>query len=193
MGFLALTPPENAQDLSASCAGAEVRSIDLSKETDPVWPLNTGPEIRVTRTAAETDVSVTAYGPILSSADSPDVKVKIACIADGFRVEATLVHFGNGSLLKNLLWRPQIHLNLLLHQPRVVMQAVWKMQNPSGRELKRVQTPPYPEQKYPITLTETLRASSAEKRKDEAQRLPKANAAGTTRNLWTRQISWFVV
>jgi hypothetical protein len=153
-----LATPATAQQAIQRCIGAEVRSIDVSTETGRDWPLNVVPEMEVlpqTSAAPNGVVSmIVAYGPILASGmDSRDIKTKVVCTGRGFRLEATIVRFAEADVLKNVLWRPRIELTVFPRQAEVVVQTVWKMRMTDRKELDHARTPPYPEQRYPITVT----------------------------------------
>jgi hypothetical protein len=93
--------------------------------------------------------------------NSPEVKTDLACSPDGVTLGVIIQHYGDGDTFKNALWRSKITLGLTLRED-AVFQTIWKMRRPDGTELDRFQTAPYPEQKYPITVTKMLRSVSGQ-------------------------------
>lgn len=158
----------NAQEGVKTCAGVEIKSINVATETGRDWPASTKAEIEVDpQTSIAPDgntreLKVIVYGPILGSAmNSPEVKTDLACSPGGVTLGVTIEHYGDGDTFKNALWRPKITLGLTLSED-VVFQTVWKMRRPDGTEVDRSQTAPYPEQEYPITVTKMLRSVSGQ-------------------------------
>lgn len=160
VGLLILAVPfANAQQLIKRCPDLEVRSMKVSLKLVQNIPLDAKQEIIETVSGAETqDITVIARGPILGSMDSEKLNTDLACSNDGLVLTATISRSSNyhGAVRQNLLWFPRITIVLVPHRPEVALQTVWKMRLTNGRMLDRARTPPYPEQKYPITLTTTL-------------------------------------
>ena len=167
--FASWPTPSSAQEIAKKCARAEVRSITVSTETGSDWPLDTKAQTEVASDAPAAQepgqriLTVVAYGPILGAAmNSPEVKTDLACTARGFSLVATITHLGDGDASKNALWRSKISLNLTRHED-ATFEMIWKMQRPGGADVGHAQTQPYPEQRYPITVTKTLRFGSERK------------------------------
>jgi len=103
-------------------------------------------------------VTVIAVGPVLGSMDSHEIETRLECTTNGFALTATITRSADysGSALKNLLWRPRIELAVVLKKPNVIVEVTWKICLTTGADLNHAQTPPYSEQKYPITTVKTL-------------------------------------
>jgi hypothetical protein len=162
-----LAPPSSAQEIIKTCAGVEERAINVATETGRDWPLGTMAELQVVPQASTTPnvkgktLAVIAYGPILGLVgNSLEVKTDLMCTSRGVTLGVYIMHLGDGAdAAKNVLWRSKISLNLVLRQD-VVFQTIWRMRRPNGKEIDHARTPPYPEQKYPITVTKTLHAAN---------------------------------
>jgi len=104
-------------------------------------------------------MAVIAHGPVLGSMDSQKVETDLLCTAKGLLLTATITRSAdyNGSALKNAAWRPQINITIVLHQAEPIFQATWKMRLTTGAEVSRAETPLYADQRYPITVTKTIR------------------------------------
>lgn len=160
LGILAL--PASAQESVKSCPGVEVRSIRDSVKAVQDLPLDGKQETIETgasRDAGNT-VTIVARGPVLGSMDSEKVDGDIVCTEDGFALTATITRSANfnGAVRQNVLWSPEITAVIAPRRPAVVVQTIWKMRLSNGEELKRARTPPYPQQHYPVTVKQTVRA-----------------------------------
>lgn len=160
----------NAQEIVKTCAGAEVRLINISAETEreilldatpekPAIEIVPAPPSSTTPGAAGKVVTVIALGPALGSMDSRTVETDLACTAKGVVLTATITRSADyhGAAAKNVRWRPKIEIVVIPRQPEVIFEATWRMRLTTGAELDHAQTPPYPDQKYPITVTTTVR------------------------------------
>ena len=152
-----------------TCFGLEVRSIGVSAESERQVLLETareGPELVPTLIAvhmpgaAENAATIIAVGPVLGSMDSREVKTDLACTPEGVAVTATITRSADfhGSVLKNVIWRPRIEVAIIRRQPEVIFRGTWKMRLTTGTELYHAQTPPYSDQRYPLTLTKSIQA-----------------------------------
>lgn len=157
------------EEMPRTCVGVDVISIGVSTETDVDWPLSTTAGIEVALEVSSTPegagktLTVIAYGPILGSAmNSTAVKTSLACTLKGFSLDATITNFGDDDAGKNALWRSRISLNLVLRED-TVFQTTWRMRWPNGTEIDRAQTPPYPDQHYPLAVTKTLQVTLGSK------------------------------
>jgi hypothetical protein len=161
--FLAVAAtPSGAAEFIKTCARVEVISMTITSETSVDWPLATKagivelPQSSVTQSALRKTLAVIAYGPILGSAmNSPNVETDLACTPQGFTLGVTIMHLGDGDALKNALWRPKITLHLVLWRD-TFLKMVWRMRRPNGTQVDHAQTPPYPEQRYPVVVIKTL-------------------------------------
>jgi len=159
--FLNLAAPSaNAQKVIKKCAGVEVRSMKVSLQPVQDVPLDaqqetieTGPSATGTKV-----ITVVASGPILGSMDSEKLNPGLACSSEGLVLTATITRSANysGAVRQNVIWFPRITIVLVPHQADMAFQAIWKMRLTSGKEVDRARTPPYPEKKYPITVTKTI-------------------------------------
>ncbi len=157
----------NAQEIMKTCAGMEARLINISAEFVKKVLLDTRPEIAIIPTppssttpgAAGKAVTVIALGPVLGSMDSPTVETDLACTAKGVVLTATITRSADyhGAAAKNVLWRPKIEIAVVLRQPEGIFEATWRMRLTTGAEMDHARTPSYPDQKYPITVTTTVR------------------------------------
>jgi hypothetical protein len=152
----------NEEHILKTCAGVRVNSLDVSAETAVDWPLNTKPEIvaapKASVPGAKRNASVViAYGPILASANNaPDLKTDLACTPQGISLVVTMTHLGDGDASKNALWRPKITLTVSGRRQNAVFVTIWKMRGQDNAEVTHVQTPPYPEQQYPVVVRTRL-------------------------------------
>jgi hypothetical protein len=175
--LLSLAAPANAQ-ITKTCAGVEVRSIEVSADEDrKALPDATPADIKIlpaqvmatTPGAPDKTVTVIALGPGLGSMDSEKVKTDLACTDKGLILTATITRFANypeatlGTTLKaRYPWRPRITIVFALRQPEIVLQITWRMRLTTGAELGHAKAPTYPEQEYPITVTKTVRSASGQ-------------------------------
>ena|ERR1700730_6149605 len=162
-----LASPANPQDIVKRCVGVEVRSISVSSERALNTPLDAKPATIETGPpgAAIKEVTIVSRGPVLGAMDSPQVKTELSCTTRGLDLVATISrseHY-NGTVARNRLWRPRIDMVVMLDASEIFLQAIWKMRLTSGREMDLARTPPYPEEKYPITVTKTLRSVAGQK------------------------------
>lgn len=160
----------SAQEIMKTCGGVEVRSINISAETEREVLLEAAPEKPAIEIAPAPPsspmsdtvgkaVTIIALGPVLGSMDLRTVETDLACTAKGFALTATITRSADfhGGVLKNVIWRPKIEIAVVLRQPEVIFEATWRMRLTTGAEAEHTQTPPYPEQKYPATVTKTVR------------------------------------
>jgi len=159
--FLGLAAPDaNAQKIIKKCGGVEVRSMKVSLQTVHDIPLDAQQEtIEIGPSAVDAKaIRVVARGPILGSMDSEKLNPDLACSSDGLILTATITRSANyhGSVLQNVIWFPKITILLVLHQPDAAFQTIWNMRLTNGARIDHARTPPYPEKKYPITVTRTL-------------------------------------
>ncbi|MGH9823968.1 MAG: hypothetical protein ACREDR_12035, partial [Blastocatellia bacterium] len=61
-----------------------------------------------------------------------------------------------GAAAKNVLWRPRIQIAAVPQLSKLTLKITWRLRLTTGQDMDQAQTPPYPEQKYPITLTKTF-------------------------------------
>lgn len=155
----------NAQERMKTCAGMVVRSIEMSQEYQKGSTIDESPEqVEVVSSGPEGLVTIVALGPLLGSMDSRDVKTDFACTPEGIALTATITRSANfhGGVLQNFIWRPRITIVLALRQSEITVQAIWRMRLTTGAEQTHASSPPYPDQKYPIIVTQTVRSSSAQ-------------------------------
>ena len=90
--------------------------------------------------------------------DSEKVDTNLACSSNGLVLTATITRSANyhGDVLQNVLWFPKITIVVAPLQPETALQIVWKMRLTNGKAVDHARTPPYPENKYPITVTKTI-------------------------------------
>lgn len=159
----------NLQDLPRVCAGIEVRSLNISEEMEREVLLDPVPEkpainmVRISPLSPSLDVAekiiwVTAIGPAIEKySTSHTVETDLACTSTGVRLTATILQYSPIIISnKSVLWRPKIEMEVVLRQPEVSFETTWRMRLPTGVELEHAQTPPYPDQNYPITVSKTL-------------------------------------
>jgi hypothetical protein len=158
----------NAQEIIKTCAVVEVRSIHMSVDIETKDYLDAAPaEIEVLpTTAAGERVMVIALGPSLGSMDSNEVRTDLACTQKGILLTAIITRSSNyhGATAKNVPWNPKFNIEIVLHQPEVIFQTIWRMQLSNGTEVDHAQTSPHSEVKYPIIITKTLRSVRPEKK-----------------------------
>lgn len=159
----------NAQAIMKTCAAASVQSISLSAEPErdvlldstpekPTLKIISAPQPTTLGSAAKA-VRIIALGPVLGSMDSSKVETDIECTAKGVVFTSTITRSADyhGAVLANINWHPKIEITVVLRQPVVIFETIWRMRLTTGTELDHAQTPSYPDQKYPITVTTTIR------------------------------------
>lgn len=149
-----------AKNNMKTCDSVEVRLTGVTTEfykqgvsfDDP-------PKINVAPRVTGLPVTVTALGPVLGSMDSKSVKTELACTPKGVVLTATLTRSADyhAASAKNVLWRPRIEAEIVPRGPEVTLEVTWRIRLTTGEELDHAQTPPYPDTKYPLTVTETIR------------------------------------
>jgi hypothetical protein len=142
------------------CAGVDVNSLIVSTEySNGAVPSDPSPSIMVDPHASGETIAITELGPVLGSMDSRKVKTEVVCTEKGFAVTAIVTRSADykGALAKNVLWRPRINIAIVLRNPEVNFEGTWRMRLTTGAELDHAETPPYPEQRYPATITKTIR------------------------------------
>jgi hypothetical protein len=108
--------------------------------------------------AAEGAVTAVALGPVLGAMDSTTVKTEVVCTPRGIGVTAVITRSADytGAALANVNWRPKMQISALVRRPDAVLQVTWKMRSSNGETLDRAATPPYPQTRYPISVTKAL-------------------------------------
>lgn len=160
----------NAQEIMKTCASAAVQSISLSAESEreifldampekPVIKIAPAPSSSTMPGAAGKAVTVIALGPVLGSMDSPKVETDLVCTAKGVALTATTTRSADyhGAVAKNVLWRPKIEIVVIPRQTEVIFETTWRMRLTTGVEVDHARTPPYPEQKFPISVVAIVR------------------------------------
>ena len=154
-----LAPLVKAQEVLKTCAGVEVRTIHVSIELDEGDSFLPDPSPKITEESGKIR-TLTAVGPPLGSMDSPELETALACSKKGFVLTATITRSANfkGSVLQNVVWRPKIEIEVVPRQVEVIVEATWKRRVTTGKYMNQAETAaaPYPDQKYPITMTKIL-------------------------------------
>jgi len=159
-----VTKLTDKQSIPKVCPGIEVQSMTVSATSRIDDVSGSGPEIKIARSAKSNEngrgqaATIIALGPILGSMDSRDLKTDLDCTAKGIGVTVDITRSANynGAAAKNVLWRPTVELVIVL-DPTVIISATWTMHLTSGAPVARAQTPPYSEQRYPVTVTAAVR------------------------------------
>lgn len=156
-----------AQEVTKRCAGADVRLIGVAAQVEQGAPPDDAPEIEIVsatspvtgRGSAGKAVTLIAVGPVLGSMDSRKVETELRCTAKGPVLTVTIKRSADyyGGVHKDVLWRPRIEIAVAPRRRNLTFQTIWAMRLTSGAELKRAQTSPYPERKYPISITKMIR------------------------------------
>lgn len=148
--------PANGAAPVKACDTGTVLTLDVSADTNSALT-GAAPEIRVSPEKPGM-VRVVAYGPILGSMDSRDLKPRVECNSSGFTVATALTRSANydGTAAKNVLWRPRIELEISQARGHALVEARWTMRLSTGGDVKHARTPPYPEQTYPVSVKTEL-------------------------------------
>jgi len=159
--FMVVAAPFSiAQKVAKVCHGVEVRSVNVSPQVLKDMSRNAQQETIETGASATgtKEITVVARGPVLGSMDSEKLDTDLACSSDGLVLTAIITRSANyhGAVAQNVLWFPRIMIVVGPLQPEIALQIVWKMRLTNGKEVDRARTPPYPEKKYPITVTKTI-------------------------------------
>jgi hypothetical protein len=119
--------------------------IGLSQKVLPPAPGATSREERII-----------ALGPVLGSMDSHDVETAVSCSPRGFTVTASITRsaYYNGSILKNVLWRPKIEIEIAPTQPDYMLEVTWAMRLSNGAVVHHDLM--MPKQNFPITVSSTF-------------------------------------
>jgi hypothetical protein len=158
----------HAQEVTKRCVGADARLIGVSAQVEQgVSPggaperieVVSAPAAATSRGSAGKTVTLIAVGPVLGSMDSREVETELRCTAKGLVLTATITRSADyhGGVHKDVLWRPRIKIAVDPRRRNLIFQTIWAMRLTSGAELKHAQTPPYPDRKYPITITKIIR------------------------------------
>jgi hypothetical protein len=164
--LLLIFPPFFSKAQEKTCPTVVVTSLQISAE----FPAKSSPNASANPYIAQKDslptsplgsreVTITAYGPILGSMDSPIVNTDPVCAQKGIFVRSVITRSANynGAAAQNVIWRPIISMTLVLRRREIELQTEWRMRLTTGAELDHAETPAYPELKYPITVTKTIR------------------------------------
>jgi hypothetical protein len=145
-----------------ACSSADIQSISASREFfsgllqdgTPTLKLDSNPARATPATPPEAQ-TVYALGPVLGSMDSPEVTTDVACTPNGVEVTANVTRSAeyDGAVAKNVAWRPRLEVVLVLHAPQIVFESTWKMMLSTGTGVTSAETPPYPDQSYPTTVS----------------------------------------
>ena len=170
----------NAQVIK-TCAEVDVRSVEVSSDFDVsqnrsmsiFLPAGPGPAIDILvpqerKTAPEStqeSVAVVARGPVLGSMDSRKIETSFSCTAKGVSLTSIITRSENyaGAVQKNITWRPQLHVLLVVHKSEATFETIWKMRLSNGSDVTHAETPSYATQQYPIIVTKTVRPASSQK------------------------------
>lgn len=156
------------------CATVEVlkvttSSIEIDRKTPPNPSFATPqiiPSQMVPRPSphARQPMTVFALGPVLGSRDSDKIDVKSGCTQSGFYFSATVLRAASypeatlGTTVQaKYPWRPKITITIIPYQSEITARMVWSMRLTTGIEVLHTQTPPFPEQRFPIVVSTTLR------------------------------------
>ena len=149
---------------SAATFCREVQSIRVSQEFERDVLRDRAPEtaqlsIVPAGVGPHGTVTVMAVGPVLGSMDAENVETTRTCDANGVVVTATTTRSAEygGGVQKNVLWRPRLEIILVPRPAGTVITTTWKMRLTTGAEVTRTDMPPYPEVRYPVTVTTRIR------------------------------------
>ena len=170
----------NAQVIK-TCVGVDVRSVEVVADSDfaqnrnksiflPAGPSPTvdilvPQEQKTARESTQESVAVVACGPVLGSMDSRKIETNFSCTANGVSLTSIIMRSANyaGAVQKNITWRPQLHVLLVVHQSVATFETIWKMRLSNGSDVTHAETPSYATQQYPIIVTRTVRSSGSQK------------------------------
>lgn len=147
-----------------TCSRIEVLSLNSSSVGEREHVAAPNPLVKVkfeskgrVRTPAGI-VHIIAIGPVLGSMDSRAVRIHSVCTKTGVSLSATITRsaFFHGSVLQNLIWRPQIAIVARLPSPEASFKITWRMRLTNGVEVSHAQTPTYPMQRYPVILVRQI-------------------------------------
>jgi len=162
LAVLAFAAPfARAQAPAKTCDSVEVRSIKVSPSLARDIPRNAQQEtVQSAYPGRMTEViTAVARGPVLGCMDSENVQTDLTCSDDDLVLTATISRSANHNraVPQNALWLPTIMFVIVPHRPEILFQTIWKMHRTDGTTVDHAGTPPYPDQKYPITRTKILR------------------------------------
>ncbi len=160
-----------AMEKRKTCSGVDVKSIDISNILgETAFKSAKLVDITITSVVTANSISVgkrvEIIGPLLGSMDSNKIETTMTCEPQGLTLTAYVTRSANynGSVLKNVPWRPKISLEVYLKQPKVLFKSVWRLRLDNGVEIGRSNLPPYadyvvtPAKEYPIVITKSLTA-----------------------------------
>lgn len=144
---------EQIKPKDAQCAWGSASIVEVSAVEDVLGKRVPGATSELIASSANPRAkSVMVTGPMLGSMDSRRINASITCNAEGVIVTGIITRSKDykGAASKNVVWQPKILVSLNLEVPHITVQAVWRMKSSNGEEIKRAQTPPYPEVVFPI-------------------------------------------
>jgi hypothetical protein len=152
------SPVAAAEEIKTACHGLEARVINASgmRSGDEA---NLPADIKVTSVDAPGRITavpsktlrVLLFGPVLGSMDSNDFPTGLTCTDSGIIITMTIEHWGDAAT-KNILWRPRVELELILHQTKVVLEGKWVMRSRTGALVAKASGWGGPEEKFPLTI-----------------------------------------
>jgi hypothetical protein len=145
----------DAQESVKHCASVDVKSIIVSQAKQAAESANLEPSIALdsvssieSRQLGIEKLEFSAFGPILTTLDSNEIRTDVSCLENGFAVTAMISHV-ESPVLKNPSWRPRIRIIAVRMNKNTKVQIKWRMVE-DGAELDRV--PSEPVVKLPLVV-----------------------------------------
>jgi hypothetical protein len=155
------------QPSTKGCAVADVRSVKVTSDIETKAPAGAPPAEMISVPPKEPTTSmmtVVALGPVLSPAESMDIKSEFRCNPSGVELVATIKHTDYPAESLGTVtypWRPKVTLVLSVRQPQVRVQVTWKLLSPAGKELTHL--PSNPRQTFPMSFSKMVSLSVGQK------------------------------
>jgi hypothetical protein len=137
---------------SVSCPPSYARIIDITKS--PPAPNPEQPDISANVNSTAKVVRI--VGPILGSMDSPLVDATLRCDGGTITLMSNIVRSASyqGATGKNILWKPEIDIQLADGVLRVHIESIWSMHLNDGREIVFDENDS--EQQFPVFISRDL-------------------------------------
>jgi hypothetical protein len=107
-------------------------------------------------------LNVEVIGPILGSMDSRDISLSTRCAADGIYIRAATIRSVNyrGVALKNVLWRPLMSYQIVIHKHPIAISGEWQMFLSDGTPVHDIVSPGLGHQALPIPFRRVIDSAS---------------------------------
>jgi hypothetical protein len=144
--------PGQAREFEKACPGFDVTAFTVSSRPDSGEGDPAPEAIRILQSGSP--ITVVAVGPVLTYADSKEVRTQLTCTEKGLLVRAAITRSStySGSFLKNRPWRPAVQWSLIIRKAAIEVEIVWSMYLRDGSEVHRAD----PGETFPYMLKRSV-------------------------------------